>query len=82
MNVGDFVIVINEEKNLYRRRCKIINIDECSNGTRYLVMKELIESERIATAKELIKLGVVTFDKLKNSSVYTVEELNAIQTQV
>ena len=46
------------------------------------VMKELIESERIATAKELIKLGVVTFDKLKNSGVYTVEELNAIQTQV
>ena len=43
MNIGDFVIVINKEKNLYRRRCKVVSIDECSNGTRYLVYSEGLE---------------------------------------
>lgn len=47
MNVGDFVIVINKEKNLYRRRCKIISIDEWSDGTRYLVYSEGLEEEEL-----------------------------------
>lgn len=47
MNIGDFVIVINKEKNLYRRRCKVVSIDECSNGTRYLVYSEGLEEEEL-----------------------------------
>ena len=47
MNVGDFVIVINKEKNLYRRRCKVVSIDECSNGTRCLVYSEGLEEEEL-----------------------------------
>lgn len=44
-HVGNFVYVINGEKELYRRRCRITKIVEEGEMTKYLVYSEGLEEE-------------------------------------
>ena len=45
MHIGNYVYVTNPDKELYRRRCKIIKIAEEGEQTKYLILSEGLEEE-------------------------------------
>lgn len=55
MDIGDFVIVINKDRNLYRRRCKILQCIIDGSDTKYLVYSEGLEEEELLLEHEIEK---------------------------
>lgn len=53
MNIGSFVLVINTHKNLYRRRCRIIDVIKEGNTTKYLVYSEGLDEEELMLAEDI-----------------------------
>lgn len=44
-NINNYVYVTNPNKNLYRRRCRITQIIEDGETTKYLILSEGLEEE-------------------------------------
>lgn len=53
MNIGSFVLVINKRKNLYRRRCRIIDVIEDGDATKYLVYSEGLDEDELMLAVDI-----------------------------
>lgn len=50
MRVGEYVLVTKKDSDLYRRRCRIIEI---TNGDSYKVYSEGLEQDEILPASDL-----------------------------
>lgn len=53
MNIGSFVLVTNKNKNLYRRRCRIVDIIEEGNIKKYMVYSEGLDEEELMLAVDI-----------------------------
>lgn len=53
MNIGSFILVINKNKKLYRRRCRIIDVIEEGNITKYLVYSEGLDEDELMLAEDI-----------------------------
>lgn len=53
MNIGNFVLVTNKDRNLYRRRCRITDIIKEGDTTKYLVYSEGLDETELLPVEDL-----------------------------
>lgn len=87
MNIGSFILVINKNKNLYRRRCRVIDIIEEGNITKYLVYSEGLDEEELMAAEDIevsqFQLVNVVMKNLNNIDFHrTTEEQKIVEAWV
>lgn len=69
--------IYKESEEGVRQMCEIIERNRREAAEE--AAKEATFKQKIKSAKDLIKSGIVTFESIKSTGLYTAEELAAIQ---